>query len=48
MEPASMPYKDRSGGLIAFGVMTLLLGVSRNFNLNPVSTVTPAGGVGRA
>jgi hypothetical protein len=27
MEPAPMPYKDRSGGLVAFGVMTLLLGV---------------------
>jgi hypothetical protein len=24
MEPAPMPYKDRSGGLVAFGVMTLL------------------------
>ena len=22
-----MPYKDRSGGLVAFGIMTLLLGV---------------------
>jgi len=27
MEPATQPYKDRSGGLVAFGVMTLLLGV---------------------
>lgn len=25
-EPAPMPYKDRAGGLVAFGVMTLLLG----------------------
>jgi len=27
MEPPTQPYKDRSGGLVAFGVMTLLLGV---------------------